>query len=137
LLLHLTGEAQNAMPEALPDNVVLIARSMGPAELLDYDTRKVRALVMEEGSPTSHVCVVARALDIPVLGLVKDALYRVEADDPVIVDADNGALYIRPGDDIQQTFAETMRVRAERRQSYVALRDKPAETRDGQLVSLN
>ena len=136
LLMHLTGE-DNPVAANLPDDVVLIARSLGPAELLDYDTRKVRALVLEEGSPTSHVAVVARALDIPVLGLVKDALHRVEPLDPVIVDADSGALYVRPGEDIQQTFAENMRVRAERRQAYAALRDKPAETRDGYRISLN
>ncbi|HEY4136274.1 MAG TPA: phosphoenolpyruvate--protein phosphotransferase [Alphaproteobacteria bacterium] len=137
LLMHLTGHMDGPAPAPLPDSVVLIARSMGPAELLDYDTQKVRALVLEEGSPTSHVCVVARALDIPVLGLVKDALHRVEPFDPVIVDADSGALYVRPGEDIQQTFTENMRVRAERRQAYAALRDKPAETRDGARVSLN
>ncbi|MFN4283255.1 MAG: phosphoenolpyruvate--protein phosphotransferase [Alphaproteobacteria bacterium] len=137
LLMHLTGQIDAPAAAPLPDNVVLIARSMGPAELLDYDTRKVRALVLEEGSPTSHVAVVARALDIPVLGLVKDALHRVEPLDPVIVDADSGALYVRPGEDIQQTFAENMRVRAERRQAYAALRDKPAETRDGYRISLN
>jgi phosphotransferase system enzyme I (PtsP) len=137
LLMHLTGDMDGMANVVLPDNVVLIARSMGPAELLDYDTRKLRALVLEEGSPTSHVAVVARALDIPVLGLVKDALHRVEPLDPVIVDADSGALYIRPGEDIQQTFAENMRVRAERRQSYIAMRDKPAETRDGHRISLN
>ncbi len=137
LLMHLTGEMDGPAPAPLPDNVVLIAHSMGPAELLDYDTRKVRALVLEEGSPTSHVAVVARALDIPVLGLVKDALHRVEPLDPVIVDADSGALYVRPGEDIQQTFAENMRVRAERRQAYAALRNKPAETRDGHRISLN
>ena len=137
LLMHLTGEMDSPVAASLPDDVVLIARSMGPAELLDYDARKVRALVMEEGSPTSHVAVVARALDIPVLGLVKDALHRVEPGDPVIVDADSGALYVRPGEDIQQTFAENMRVRAQRRQAYAALRDKPAETRDGHRISLN
>ena len=137
LLMHLTGHMDGPAPAPLPDNVVLIARSMGPAELLDYDTRKVRALVLEEGSPTSHVAVVARALDIPVLGLVKDALHRVEPLDPVIVDADSGALYVRPGEDIQQTFVENMRVRAERRQAYAALRNKPAETRDGHRISLN
>jgi phosphotransferase system enzyme I (PtsP) len=80
---------------------------------------------------------VARALDIPVIGLVKDALHRVEPLDPVMVDADTGTLYIRPSEDIQQSFMENMRVRAERRQAYAALRDMPAVTRDGARVSLN
>jgi phosphotransferase system enzyme I (PtsP) len=137
LILYLSGDKDQGPTAPLPDNVVLIARSMGPAELLDYDTRKLRALVLEEGSPTAHVCVVARALDIPVIGLVKDALHRVEPLDSVMVDADTGALYIRPSEDIQQSFVENMRVRAERRQAYAALRDKPAVTLDGTQVSLN
>ena len=137
LILYLSGDKDQGPAMPLPDNVVLIARSMGPAELLDYDTRKLRALVLEEGSPTAHVCVVARALDIPVIGLVKDALHRVEPLDPVMVDADTGALYIRPSEDIQQSFVENMRVRAERRQAYAALRDVPATTLDGANVSLN
>jgi phosphotransferase system enzyme I (PtsP) len=137
LILYLSGDKDQGPAAPLPDNVVLIARSMGPAELLDYDTRKLRALVLEEGSPTAHVCVVARALDIPVIGLVKDALHRVEPLDPVMVDADTGALYIRPSEDIQQSFVENMRVRAERRQAYAALRDKPAVTLDGAQISLH
>jgi phosphotransferase system enzyme I (PtsP) len=137
LILYLSGDKDQGPAAPLPENVVLIARSMGPAELLDYDTRKLRALVLEEGSPTAHVCVVARALDIPVIGLVKDALHRVEPLDPVMVDADTGALYIRPSEDIQQSFLENMRVRAERRLLYAALRDEPAMTLDGAEVSLN
>ncbi len=137
LILYLSGDKDQPPETPLPDNAVVIARNMGPAELLDYDVKKLRALVLEEGSPTAHVCVVARALDIPVIGLVKDALHRVEPLDSVMVDADTGTLYIRPSEDIQQSFIENMRVRAERLQSYAALRDEPAITIDGARVSLN
>lgn len=137
LILYLSGDKDQPPESPLPDHAILIARNMGPAELLDYDIQKLRALVLEEGSPTAHVCVVARALDIPVIGLVKDALRRVEALDSVMVDADTGTLYIRPSEDIQQAFAENIRVRAVRRQAYAALRNEPALTIDGARVSLN
>ncbi|MCK6453138.1 MAG: GAF domain-containing protein, partial [Alphaproteobacteria bacterium] len=61
LLMHLAGGGGAAPPEELPDDAVLIAHGMGPAELLDYDRRKLRGLVLEEGSPTAHVAIVARA----------------------------------------------------------------------------
>lgn len=137
LILYLSGDKDQPPDTPLPDNAILVARNMGPAELLDYDIQKLRALVLEEGSPTAHVCVVARALDIPVIGLVKDALRRVEPLDSVMVDADTGTLYIRPSEDIQQAFAENIRIRAVRRQAYAALRDEPAITIDGARVSLN
>jgi phosphotransferase system enzyme I (PtsP) len=137
LILYLSGDKDQAPETPLPDNAILVARNMGPAELLDYDIQKLRGLVLEEGSPTAHVCVVARALDLPVIGLVKDALRRVEPLDSVMIDADTGTVYIRPSEDIQQSFAENIRVRAERRQSYAAMRDEPAITIDGARVSLN
>jgi phosphotransferase system, enzyme I, PtsP len=133
---HLSGDAMTAAPVALPDDVVLIARSMGPAELLDYDRTRLRALVLEEGTATSHVAVVARALDIPVVGRVKDALDTIQAGDLIIVDGDNAQILIRPGEDVQQTIEQTLGERRTRRARYHALRDLPATTLDGVTVSL-
>jgi phosphotransferase system enzyme I (PtsP) len=100
LFQHLAQGANGEPERALPDDVVLISRNLGPAELLDYDPDRLRALVLEEGSPTAHVCIVARALDIPVLGRVKDVLGKIKELDPVIVDADNAQLFIRPREDV-------------------------------------
>ena len=134
---HLVQGANGQPERELPDDVVLISRNLGPAELLDYDPDRLRALVLEEGSPTAHVCIVARALDIPVLGCVKDVLGKIKELDPVIVDADNGQLFIRPREDISKAFADTMRARADRKQAYAAIRNEPAVTRDGVEISLN
>lgn len=132
---HLTGHHVAAAVE-LPAEFILVARSMGPAELLDYDRRRLKALVLEEGSPTAHVAVVARALDIPVVGRVKDVLAKVEAGDLVVVEGDEGVVLLRPGEDIQQAVNARIDVRLGQRLSYAALRDLPAETRGGERVSL-
>ncbi len=137
LLLHLDGVGHTAAAADLPDNVVLLARNMGPAELLDYEPWRIKALLLEEGSATSHVAIVARALDIPVVGRISDLLTRIDPLDPVIVDADHAQVFVRPGEDIQQMVAETMRLKEERRQAYVAMREKPSVTRDGVRISLN
>jgi phosphotransferase system, enzyme I, PtsP len=136
LLQHLTGQGATVAHGPLPDNVVLVARTMGPAELLEYDAKKVRALVLEEGSPTAHVCIVARALDIPVLGLVNDALIRVDDGDLLIVDAETQETFVRPGEDIVQVYTVALGARALRRERYAAIRERPATSRDGAKVRL-
>ncbi len=134
LLRHLTG---GVMAAALPEKAILIARTLGPAELLEFERKRLRAVVLEEGSPTAHVAIVARALDLPVLGRVEGALARIEAGDRLIVDADNGQLFVRPGDDIEEKVAESMALKAQRRASFAILRDLPAVSRDGVPVSLS
>jgi len=139
LLQHLTtGVDSVGAPEeeAPPEHMIVVARSMGPAELLDYDRERLRGLVLEEGSPTSHVAIVARALDIPVVGRVAGILSRVEPLDTVIVDGDNGQVFVRPGEDVQSSFKESVRNRSRRRAAFAAMRDLPADTKDGTKISL-
>lgn len=134
LLRHLTGGATTL---ALPEKAVLIARNLGPAELLEFERKKLRAVVLEEGSSTAHVAIVARALDLPVLGRVEGALTRIEAGDRLIVDADNGQLFVRPGDDIEEKVQESMVLKAHRRASFASQRNLPAVSRDGVAISLS
>jgi phosphotransferase system enzyme I (PtsP) len=133
---HLAGRHITSAGADLPGEFILIARNMGPAELLDYDRKRLKGLVLEEGSPTAHVAVVARALDIPAVGRAKDVLARVETGDLVVVDGEDGLVLLRPSEDLQQAVDERINARLGRRQQYAALRDLPAETRDGVRVSL-
>jgi phosphotransferase system, enzyme I, PtsP len=132
---HLAGRHFAADAE-LPAEFILVARNMGPAELLDYDRRRLKGLVLEEGSPTAHVAVVARALDIPVVGRVKDVLAKVETGDLIVVDADEQQVFLRPSEDIQQAVSARIEIRLGRRLSYAALRDLPAQTPCGTHVAL-
>ncbi|HUZ72480.1 MAG TPA: phosphoenolpyruvate--protein phosphotransferase [Stellaceae bacterium] len=133
---HLSGRHLTAAAAELPDEFILIARAMGPAELLDYDRRRLRGLVLEEGSPTAHVAIVARALDIPVVGRVNDVLSRVETGDLVAVDGDEAVVVLRPTEDVQQAIEQRIDVERGERIRYAALRGVPAETLDGVRVSL-
>ncbi len=99
---HLAGAAARPRDSELPEEFILVARNMGPAEFLDYDRKRLKGLVLEEGSPNAHVAVVARALDIPVVGRVKDVLSRVEPGDIVVVNGDEGAVVLRPNEDVIQ-----------------------------------
>ena len=134
LLQHLSGRASDN-GTMLPDDAIVVARSMGPAELLDYDRHRLRAIVLEDGSPSSHVCIVARALNIPVVQAT-EALGRIEPLDPLVVDGDYGAVYVRPAEDIQMAFAESVALRARKEQVYEETRSLPSVTRDGVPISI-
>ena len=137
LLKHLVSEAEGgAGTHELPEDTILVCRTIGPTELLDYDRRKLRGLVLEEGSPTMHVAIVARAFDIPVVGRVKDAMSKIEPLDLVIVDGDNAQVMVRPSDDLHEMFGASLRARDDRRAAYAAMRDLPAVTLCGTDVRL-
>ena len=137
LLEHLAGEAGRMQKDKLPADAVLVARHMGPAELLDYPRERLRALLLEEGSHTAHVVIVARALDIPVLGDLKDISAIAETGDRIAVDGQNGQVFIRPGVQVEQNFHRAMQMREERRAQFAVLRDKAARSVDGVDVSLS
>ncbi|WP_131194308.1 phosphoenolpyruvate--protein phosphotransferase [Lichenihabitans psoromatis] len=137
LLHQLTGQDLVASNENLPENAVLVARSMGAAALLDYDQRKLRGLVLEDGGAMSHVAVVARALGIPAVGDVTNISSLVEPGDAIIVDGVMGSVEVRPGPDVEAAYAEKARLRARRQEQYRSLRDIPAVTRDGVAIDLH
>jgi phosphotransferase system enzyme I (PtsP) len=134
LLRHLSGDGGKA--RVLPDNAILVARNLGPAELLEYDRAKLRGLLLEEGSSASHAAIVARALDIPCVGRLAGLRDRVSEGDMVIVDAESGEAYLRPRPDVVSSIRTRMEVRAQRRAEFQRLRDTPAFTRDGAKITL-
>ena len=137
-LLHtLAGTELATRREDLPENAILVARSMGPAALLDYDRSRLRGVILEEGGPTSHIAIVARALGIPAVGEVENITSLVEQGDPIIVDGGAGEVQIRPAPDVEAAYAEKARLRARRQEQYRRLRDLPSRTRDGVTIDLH
>jgi phosphotransferase system, enzyme I, PtsP len=136
LMRQLTGRDHAPGRESLPENAILVARSMGPAALLDYDRKRLRGLVLEEGGAHSHVAIVARALGIPAVGEIDNATGMADPGDAIIVDGTTGDLHMRPLPDMEAAYAERVRLRARRQQQYQALRDRPCITKDGQEVCL-
>ena len=137
LMRILAGSPRGHGAGKLPRNAVLVARSMGPADLLDYERQNLRALVLEHSGRQSHVAIVARALGVAAVGDARGVMERVEAGDPIIVDAESGEVHIRPSSGVIGAYAERARFRARRHRRYRALRDAPALTKDGQRIELN
>src|SRR6202041_3913639 len=95
---------------------VLVARSMGPAALLDYDRKRLRGLVLEEGGPQSHVAIIARALGIAAVGDVDNATGIADPGDAIIVDGTSGDLHLRPLPAMEAAYAEARGLRPPRPQ---------------------
>lgn len=136
LLRQLMGRGPEMVAATLPKDAIVVARQMGAAELLDYPREKLRGLVLEEGSITSHVVIVARAMGIPVAGQLKGVVSMSENGDAIIVDGEDGTVQLRPQPDVEAAYAEKVRFRARRQELYRELRDKPSVSKDGVHVDL-
>jgi phosphotransferase system enzyme I (PtsP) len=138
LLRILAGRPRNGVHTAqLPHDTILVARTMGPADLLDYDRSRLRGLVIEDGGGQSHVAIVAKALGIAAVGHARGVMERVDEGNPIIVDADSGEIHIRPSSEVIAAFGDKARFQARRHRKYRALRDTPAVTKDGQKIGLH
>jgi phosphotransferase system enzyme I (PtsP) len=136
LMHQLLGKDYTPARDRLPENAIIVARSMGPAALLDYDRKRLRGVILEEGGPNSHVAIVARALGIAAVGEIANAAGLADPGDPVIVDGLTGDVHVRPSPDMEAAYVERVRLRARRQLQYLALRDKPCVTKDGEKVAL-
>ncbi len=134
LLRILTGQGKDTGAE-MPENPVLVARNIGPAELLDYG-KQLRGVVLSEGSVGSHAAIVARALAIPLVinanGIIEEAL----TGDPILVDGDQGIVHLRPEESVAAAFRDKIAMQAQAQQRYAGLRDKPATSVCGTTISL-
>ncbi|MFZ1413126.1 MAG: phosphoenolpyruvate--protein phosphotransferase [Defluviicoccus sp.] len=136
LLQQLLGAEERAQRLPQDQDFVVVARTLGPAQLLDYSCSRLKGLVLQEGSANAHVAIVARSLGIPVVGQIEDVMTRIESGDPVIVDPDHGQVLLRPSADLRRIYERSSADRARRRAEYTQLRDLEATTRDGVRISL-
>jgi len=136
LLRIVSGRMGTAAQTGLTHDTVLIARNLGPAELLEYDRRRLKAVLLEEGSLTSHMVIVARAIGVPVIGKLHDIRHSVEDGEPILVDGDNGSIIIRPNRALLSGFEHRMAMSQKRRAEFAAAKSLPARTKDGVTVSV-
>jgi phosphotransferase system enzyme I (PtsP) len=137
LLRHLAEDrGAGVAVEQTPEDAILFARSIAAAELLERDLKRVRGVVLEEGSPTSHAAIVARALGIPVVGRLEGVLDRVEPGDLVIVDGAAGIVHLRPSPEALEAHRLRIVRSGERAAAFERMRDEPAVTRDGREITL-
>jgi len=135
LLRLLTGQGRTT-GAALPENPILVARNIGPGELLEYG-RALRGVVLEEGSVGSHAAIVARALAIPLVINAERITTEALNGDPILVDGDQGIVHLRPEESIASAFRDKVAMAAKAQERYASIRDLPAQALCGTVVSLH
>jgi phosphotransferase system enzyme I (PtsP) len=135
LLRILTGQGRETGAE-MPADPILVARNVGPAELLEYG-RSLRGIVLEEGSVGSHAAIVARALAIPLLVHAGRITTEALNGDHIMVDSDQGVAHLRPDDNVVTAFRDKIAMQAQAQERYASIRDKPATTECGQTIELH
>jgi phosphotransferase system, enzyme I, PtsP len=136
LLRIVSGQMNTAAQMGLKQDSILVAKNLGPAELLEYDKRRLRGVILEEGSLTAHVIIVARAMGIPVLGRIGSVRQHIREGDLLLLNADENTLFVRPASSTQDVFQAELATRLKKRARYAALRDEVAITKDGKRISL-
>jgi phosphotransferase system, enzyme I, PtsP len=134
-LLRALAGVDGAATQTMPPDAILIARELGPAELLDYGAR-LKGVALEEGANTAHAAIVARALGVPMVGMLSGLLSRVEAGDAVVLDGERGELRLRPEPQIVSAYQQRVSLRSARAAEFARLKDIPAVTKDGERIML-
>ncbi|MDG1768766.1 MAG: phosphoenolpyruvate--protein phosphotransferase [Yoonia sp.] len=133
LLRILTGQGTDVAD--VPDNPILVARNIGPGELLEYG-KQIKGIVLEDGSVGSHATIVARAWAIPLVinakGIVREALNG----DSILVDGEQGIAHLRPDETVQGAFRDKIAMLTRAQERYASIRDQPAQTKDGTKITL-
>ena len=135
LLRILTGQGSNTGAE-MPTDPILVARNIGPAELLEYG-RSLRGIVLEGGSVGSHAAIVARALAIPLIVHASRVTNDALNGDRIMVDGEQGVVHLRPEETVASAFRDKIAMQAEAQERYASIRDKPAITKCGTRVGLH
>jgi phosphotransferase system enzyme I (PtsP) len=133
LLRILTGQGANVAD--MPENPILVARNIGPGELLEYG-KAIKGIVLEEGSVGSHATIVARAWAIPLVINVKGITREALNGDTILVDGEQGIAHLRPDDTVQAAFRDKIAMQTRAQERYTSIRDLPAQTKDGTTISL-
>lgn len=136
LLRIVAGQIGTAAQQGLRKDTILIARNLGPAELLEYDRRRLKGVILEEGSLTAHVVIVARAMGVPVLGRAKGARGVIREGDEILLDAGAAMATVRPSTQMADAFAQRFARSKEKQAAYAELRDVEPFTRCGTRIQV-
>jgi len=118
------------------EEVILFARELHPSDVAKMNFRYIRGMVTETGSTTSHVAILARSMEIPVLMGLEGVLQKAEKGLEVILDGNRGLLLLSPDEKTKQAYREKRKAEQEMKQKLKEMNRLPAVTTDGRQVHL-
>ncbi|PWG02996.1 phosphoenolpyruvate--protein phosphotransferase [Sphingosinicella humi] len=136
LLRIVSGRLGTAAQMGLQQDTILVARNLGPAELLEYDRRRLKGVILEEGSLTAHVTIVARAMGVPMIGRVRAVRQMINEGDELLLDGDEGVVHVRPSAPTSGAFDAKLLARQKQRAEFAAFKSLPSITKDGERLTI-
>lgn len=127
ILLNITDTDLSSLPE----NTVLAVEELTPSMTAQMDKKNIKGIITEKGGKTSHSAIISRALKIPSVLSVKDALTLIEEGKEVIIDGENGEVYTDFDENLKNKFIEIGKKYAEKAAFEERFRGKPTVTADG------
>ena len=131
--LAISGEGAQAAPG---EEGVVLAGELTPAEAASLDPEVVRGVATARGTPTAHAAILARALGLPAVVGLGDALLAVAEGAPLLLDGDEGSLQVSPPAEVVRAATERAERASERRAAAMEGAREPAETRDGTRIEV-
>lgn len=135
LQAYLSGD-KAALSPVDSNDIIVVAQTMGPADLMDYDYGKIRGLIIEDGTPTMHVAIVAKALNIPVVAKIKGIYNDIKTGELIAVDGNEGYVYLKPGLPVQEKIKAKIAEKQKLFARLAELKELSAETLDGTRINL-
>jgi phosphoenolpyruvate-protein phosphotransferase len=127
---HLAGTGAGPVPEP-PRGSILVADELSPVDAARLDPRRVRALVLERGGPTSHASIIARSFGLPAVVGVAGLYETISPERPMVVDGDRGVVDPSPSKERLRKSLLKVRETRDRSRRLRARTSGAASTQDG------
>ncbi len=136
ILKHLAGTHRKRM-SAIPENSVLFANNLTPADTISVKEENVLGFATNIGGKTSHTAIVAQAMEIPAVVGMNDITQHVADGDTVIVDGNEGVVIVNPSQDTLEIYKRKRQIFFAEIQELIQLRDLPSVTTDGKTITVS
>jgi len=136
LLKHLLGALEETLPPK-DQPYILVAKELSPSQMVHLDINQALGMITMLGGKTSHVAIMARAMGVPyVLGLEGKLNTPIQNGDFLIIDGDEGRVFINPPDDIVEQYKLRKAIWQKMRDKLQTLAPVPTQTQDGVVFQL-
>jgi len=135
LLKQLLGRKREDV-EHISEEVAIVARELSPTQTAGFNKKYVKGLATDAGGRTSHTAIVARSLGIPAVVALEDLTEIIRGGDTVIIDGNRGIVIVNPDHETIRQYEKYGQELAELEHKLDAIKEKPAETRDGTKITL-
>jgi len=136
ILRNLSGDTVATLAN-LEEPCIIIAHDIPPSEAATMNSRVVRGICTDVGSPSSHTAIMARAMEIPAVVGLHNISVRVSQGDEVLIDGQGGMVILHPTEEQIERFGRIQQEKIDLSSRLESLRDLKAETADGHIITLS